>query len=210
MLLCYVFAKSETGNSRRVTELARAFLTRQTLERFPTSEEICATLEADNGTVAEYQFFLRFKYDSLNDVARTVLHGRRHFAEHLTNTLTMLEYPVYSPNDDAVIRASALPHADTAGIILLQSKLGELNIRDKHVILNCCGNRELTCVDVLGPYDFVLEFPASTMEDVNTMLAHLQSALPRRIAKAVPLFCRIFHGAAPAPAQAPPTPPPTA
>jgi hypothetical protein len=119
MVLCYVFAKSETGNNRRVTDLARAFLARQTQGRFPTSEEVCATLEAKEGKAAEYQFFLRFKYGSLNDVARTVLRGRRHFAGHLTNTLTILEYPVYSPNDDAVIRASALPHANTAGIILL-------------------------------------------------------------------------------------------
>lgn len=210
MLLCYVFAKSDTGNNRRVTELAQAFLTRQPQVRLPTSEEVCATLEGENGALAEYQFFLRFKYGSLNDVARTVLHGRRHFAQHLTNTLTMLEYPVYSAIDDAVIRASALPHADTAGIILLQSKLGELAIQDKRTILDCCGHRELTCVDVLGPYDFVLEFPASAMADVNTMLAHLRSVLPNRIAKAVPLFCRVFHGAnaAPAPTPARPGAPP--
>jgi hypothetical protein len=210
MLLCYVFAKSETGNNRRVTDLAREFLARQTQGRFPTSEEVCATLEGDEGAEAEYQFFLRFKYGSLNDVARTVLRGRCHFAEHLTNTLTMLEYPVYSPNDRAVIRASALLHANTAGIILVRSNLGALTIRDKRAILDCCRNRELTCVDVLGPYDFVVEFPASTMADVNAMLAHLRSELEGRIAKAIPLFCRVFHGGGAAPVQEIPTAPPVA
>lgn len=192
MLLCYVFAKAEKGNNPAVTKLASTFLTQQA-GRLPTKEPVCATLEGVNGRVAEYQFFLRFKYASLVHVAMTVLQGRKHFREHLDNTLTMLEYPLYSEDDDAILRASALAHSSTAGIILLKSKLGPEGIRDKNAVLGCCNIRNMTCVDVLGPYDFVVEFPASSPSDVSAMLRRLESGLGTSISSAAPLFCHVFH-----------------
>jgi hypothetical protein len=192
MLLCYVFAKASAGNNPEVTRLASTFLSNQG-GRLPTREPVCATIEAINGRPADYQFFLRFRYATLNHVAMTVLQGRKHFKGHLSNTLTMLEYPLYSEEDDAIFRASALAHSDTAGIILLRSKLGPDGIKDKNAVLNCCNARTMTCVDVLGPYDFVVEFPAANAGDVNAMLRRIDDRLGNNILKAVPLFCRVFH-----------------
>lgn len=154
-----------------------------------------------------YLFFMKFRYLALDEVAQHVLDGRTYFQGHLSHTLTLLEYPRFVGDEKARGLTPSEEHRalQKVGILLVQSRTGAVGIPGKKELENCCTKESRTCVEVLGPYDYVMEFPAETHDELRAMYKSVKDEMGSRCLRIIPMLCTIFHpppaGRAPPPAQ---------
>ncbi|MGF6924276.1 hypothetical protein [Paraburkholderia sp. 40] len=180
---CYIFATVAIDDERRppdrlreeVNELAKTRMKELSeSNKARTTNHLCAELKGD------FQFLLRFDYRTLFDVATAVLDNRLLFCNQLSRTLTVLEYP---DNKTTLNRVVTDPFAETftRGILLLQEKMGTGSFGTAQVVKKeletVLGPSTIVgCLDVFGPYDYLVEFTAVEPSDVDDVMKELQRA----------------------------------
>jgi hypothetical protein len=189
MPLCYSFSKSAKDktalNEDGIKEAAAASLmARLSSPRTPTSSHLCATLDG------EYNCLLKFEYSALSDVAKAILDNRRRFGAGLSQTLTMLQYP------DNGRRAPVKPRgpcfedpATPRGLLLLQERLldgygtSSEVIRQLEPVLG-----DVKCIDVFGPFDYIVEFDAASNELYLAKIAKAAPLIAQHVVRHEALF----------------------
>lgn len=200
MPLCYSFATSLDGSVRKASarELAQkirrdVFISKK---KMPTSEHFCAFLSG------QYQYLLKFRYEALHDVSSAVLHSRGEFRSMLGQTLTMLEYPNHDNLEPVPVQEAQ--RFEPRGIWLVQEQLSNEVATEKfsgffnatnlfkctHEILG----RVYGCTDVFGPYDYIVEFQASSEKHAKQKVAALKEldGVRMRVFRDALLFCEPF------------------
>lgn len=148
---------------------------------------------------ATYLFLMKFRYEALEEVAENVLLGRIHFQDYLSRTLTLLEYPRFRNNDEKALGLTPSEAHSTlrrVGILLIQSKTGVDGIQGKTDLEACCEKGEKPdrrCVEVLGPFDYIVEFPAETHEELREMFDRVRKQMKGKFQRMEPMLCTIFH-----------------
>jgi|GEM_PF-5448707 len=179
-------APDASNKVKTVDELVQAFIksAQDPKAEIPTWQHVCAALDGD------YQFLLKFRYEFLEDVALAVLKNRKAFDDHISQTLTMLQYPdgVWTP--EPTEPRERLGDLRTTGIVLVQETLLEQAEMTSADILNNLKklNPSVTCIDVFGPYDYLVEFPLVTSSDLDTMKDAIGRFYGKRIARTLPLI----------------------
>lgn len=192
MSLCYSFSTAAQGDTalsqEQVKEAAADLMARLKGPRTPTSRHLCATLEG------EYDYLLKFEYSALADVAKAILDNRRRFGAGLSSTLTMLQYA------DGSSRA---PHrqsggcfekpATPRGLLLLQEKLQDGYGTSRAVVAHLEARLDiLQCIDVFGPFDYIVEFKAPTAALCETRARAVSDLINKHVIRSTVLFCKPF------------------
>ncbi|CAG9216324.1 hypothetical protein PSP6_370023 [Paraburkholderia tropica] len=192
MPLCYSFSTAAKGASaltqEEVKEAAAALMARLNGPRTPTSRHLCATLEG------EYDYLLKFEYSALADVAKAILDNRRRFGAGLSSTLTMLQY------SDGI---SLVPHRETGacfevpafprGLLLLQEKLQDGYGTSRAVVAQLGTRLDIVqCIDVFGPFDYIVEFNAPTAMLCETRARAVADLIGKHVIRSTVLFCKPF------------------
>jgi hypothetical protein len=143
----------------------------------------------------DYLYFMKFRYVALDEVAGRVLAGRKHFKMYLNRSLTLLEYPRFVGDVKArgLTPSEEHPTLQRVGILLIQSKPGSEGISGKQPLAECCNSTDRTCVEVLGPYDYIVEFSADTHEELRVAYESVKAAMGTKCLRIVPMLCNIFH-----------------
>jgi hypothetical protein len=155
---------------------------------------VCARL------TGAYQFLLKFRYQALDDVAIAVLQNGQRFERHIDQTLTMLEYPSFpdggNMGEDPAAARPLFGYKGTTAMVFIQDLVsgglgGSKAIVDEFKV----HYPGLTCTDIFGPYDYVIEFPVVDAPEYLSAMKFITDAIsPRRI-KHIGLLCEPFRRA---------------
>jgi hypothetical protein len=188
--LCYIFSKVKDGQLDALKEKVTTFLKNPDRTKdLPTTDVACGTLMGND----DFHFFQRFRYGSLEDIADSVLKGRSINSDHLTRTLTLLEYARFHDRESGVLKEpeNSLP-AKKLGILLIQTCATSEISQKKDRIAELINRKDATCVDVLGPFDFVVEFRAEREDEVLEAQKILLSGARKDCLRVLALRCEIF------------------
>jgi hypothetical protein len=197
--LCYVFSRvlekeedSQGDREKRLQSLVAA--SKNFKERnagdLPTTTASLA-FGAIESADSDYKFLLRFRYKTLEEVAATVIDGRKFLKNSLTHTLTLIEFGRWNPETDRLSSTATPKTLTDFGILLVQIDAAKVTPEVRAEIVRGCGAPDATCAEVLGPFDYVVEFPIKDTGDAQKRKDSLPKNIKDKCLRIIPIECKL-------------------
>jgi hypothetical protein len=187
MPICYSFA-TVRRDSQAALETASCRSVDSLTVVMPT---ICARVTGS----PVFHYLLKFQFQTLEEVATTILMARTGLGSHITQTLTIVGAPPVNEAEAEVYPSGRDPNTVGAfqTLLLVESLSGKHSLDSvKTISLKCEDITRFKCAEVFGPCDYVMEFSAENEQEATRIGDLVTQRLSARVRNITRLRCEIF------------------